>query len=93
MSVYPYSKIVLLQSSTKPLLVAYPNPAKNKLYLDGLPPGYYSIEIADANGKIIQKQNALPGLKYLDISRLNSGVYLLSIISDKDKLTLKFIKN
>ncbi len=88
-----YSKIVLLQSSTKPLLVAYPNPAKNKLYLDGLPPGYYSIEIADANGKIIQKQNALPGLKYLDISRLNSGVYLLSIISDKDKLTLKFIKN
>jgi hypothetical protein len=87
-----YSKVVLLQSSTKPALAVYPNPAKDKLYIDGIT-GYSTLEIADANGRIIQKQNISPALKYINISKLNMGVYLLTVTGDKETHTIKFIRN
>ncbi len=87
-----YSKVVVLQSATKPALTVYPNPAKDKLYIDGLA-GYRNLEIADANGKIIQKQNVTPSLKYINTGQLAPGVYLLTIIGNIDSQTLKFIKN
>jgi hypothetical protein len=87
-----YSKVVVLQSSTKPSLRAYPNPAKDKLYIDGLD-GYHIVRIIDASGKIIQQQNVLAGLKYIDIRRLNAGVYLLTATNDMGTQTVRFSRN
>ncbi|MEO5564185.1 MAG: T9SS type A sorting domain-containing protein, partial [Chitinophagaceae bacterium] len=86
-----HSKVVLLQSSAKASLTAYPNPAKDKLYIDGLS-AYRTIEIMDASGKIIQKQNVLQGSGYIDIWQLKTGVYLLKATNDKETQTIKFIK-
>ncbi len=87
-----FSKVVLLQSSTRPSLAIYPNPAKDKLYIDGLT-GYRTAEIADVNGKIIQKQNVIPGLQYINIRRISSGVYMVILTGDKNIQSVKFIKN
>jgi hypothetical protein len=73
-------------------LTAYPNPAKDKLYIDGLD-GYRIVRIIDAGGKIIQQQNVLPGLKYIDIRRLNAGVYLLTATNDMGTQTIRFTRN
>ena len=86
-----YSKVVVLQSFTKPSLTVYPNPVKDKLYIDGLT-GYRTLEITDANGRVIQKLPVLPGTQYVNASRLGAGVYLLTITGDKETQTIKFIR-
>ena len=73
-------------------MAVYPNPAKDKLYIDGIT-GYRTIEIANANGKIIQKLNVSPSLKYINIGQLTAGMYLLTVSSDKETQTIKFIRN
>ncbi len=88
-----FSKIVLLQALTSPELRVYPNPAKDKLYIDGLAAGTYSIEISDASGKLIKKQNVLPTQKFIVVSMLPAAVYMLTIKSNDTEKTIKFIKN
>ena len=86
-----YSKVVVLQSLTKPSLVVYPNPVKDRLYIDGLT-GYRTLEITDANGRMMQKLPVLPGMQYLDTRQLGAGVYLLTVTGDKETQTIKFIR-
>ena len=88
-----YSKVVLLQASVNAAVSLYPNPAKDKLVLDGLPSGYRTMQIMDAGGKIIYRQNVLPGLQNINIKPLAAGIYTLIVIGDKQMQTLSFIKN
>ena len=85
------SKVVVLLSSVKPSLTIYPNPVKTKLYINGIT-GYRMLEITDINGKIIQRQNIIAGLKYIDIESLSPGIYFLTVTSDKEIRILKFVK-
>ena len=91
-----YSKIIsitindLLRS-----LIVYPNPAKDKLIIDFAEPSVNtSIQLFSADGKLVKKlipgniQRTLP----IDVSNLNSGVYIIQIQSDKGLQQLKFIK-
>jgi ELWxxDGT repeat protein len=87
-----YSKVVVLQSGTASPLVIYPNPAKDKLYINGLT-NYNELKIADVNGRIIQRRNNLAGFRFINISQLNTGVYLLTATGDKGTQTIKFIKH
>ncbi len=86
-----YSKVVVLQPYSKTSLIIYPNPAKDKLYVDGLT-NYKTLQITDAGGRVIQQQNISPGLKQVNISLLLAGVYLLTVKGDKKTKTVKFIK-
>jgi Secretion system C-terminal sorting domain len=86
-----FSKVVVIQSGTKPLLVIYPNPVKDKLYIDGLA-NYNALKITDAAGRIMLQQNISPGLKQVDTRLLNAGVYLITVSGDKETQTVKFIK-
>jgi hypothetical protein len=87
-----YSTVVVLQPGTASSLVIYPNPAKDKLHIDGLA-NYSELKIADLNGRIIQRRNNLTGLKFINISQLNTGVHLLTVTGDKGTQTIKFIKH
>jgi hypothetical protein len=87
-----YSQTVLLRSHEKSLLTIHPNPAKDKLYIDGLS-GYRTVEIADATGKLVQRLLVVPGMQYTDISRLGAGLYWLTVTGDSKKQTFRFIKN
>jgi hypothetical protein len=88
---FTYSRTVFLRSTVGLSLAVHPNPVKDKLYLDGIE-GYHTLQVADMNGKIIQQQNVSTGLKYINISRLQAGLYLLSVRNDKEIQTLKFVK-
>jgi Secretion system C-terminal sorting domain len=86
-----FSKVVLLQYNSKPSVVVYPNPVKDKLYITGLTDNG-SIKITTINGSIVLQQNIVRGLKYIDISRFTTGIYVLTVTSDKETKTLKIFK-
>ena len=66
----------------------YPNPASNKLYIEG--EGYEQVNIYDMLGKEVLSAGKE---KEIDISRLVNGVYNISLISKgKTVVTKKLIK-
>jgi len=80
--------------------MVYPNPATNSLYvkIEAVTlQSNSSIQIKNAAGNILYTENFLRTdfrmLKQLDISKLPSGVYFLTVITDiNTSKTLKFIK-
>jgi Secretion system C-terminal sorting domain len=88
---FTYSKTVTLKSSATISLAVYPNPVNDRLYIEGIA-GYNMLQVADINGKIIVQQNVLTGLKYINISQLHAGLYLLIAWGDKETHTIKFVK-
>ncbi len=66
-------------------LIVYPNPADNYLNIYG---NFDYIEIYNINGKFIKKLTT----KFIDISTLKSGIYLIKSYKDKTINIAKFIK-
>jgi len=71
----------------------YPNPASNELIIDGLNFNKMKFEIYNLIGQkinngILEKTNS----QKIDISNLQSGVYLLKISNEEKVKTYKFIK-
>ena len=62
----------------------YPNPAHNKIYINGLSADTnYAVRIMDMNGKIwLQTELGKDGS--LNISGLKSGLYVIQIQSDRE---------
>ena len=67
----------------------YPNPVKDYLYLDGT---MKSIYLTDLNGKILISNNSYSAKQKLDLSSLNSGVYILRIFTGDAVECKKVIK-
>jgi uncharacterized repeat protein (TIGR01451 family) len=72
-------------------VTVYPNPAKNKVTVKatGL---IKSVQLYDVQGRILQSVVDRKSPVILDISRQQSGVYFLRIITDKGSDTQKIIK-
>jgi hypothetical protein len=70
----------------------YPNPAKDVLYVQGLG-NYKIIQIADANGNILQRQVVVSDMQPVDIHNLTPGIYILTLTGNSESKTVKFIKN
>ena len=75
-------------------LSLYPNPVKNKLYLDKKFVDTYSLEIYDLSGKLIQKRDVgvAEKLDYLDVSTYEKGLYILKVTQGAQERYFKFIK-
>ena len=71
----------------------YPNPAHNKIYINGLSADTnYAVKIMDINGKI-WLQTELGKDAGLNISGLKSGLYVIQIQSDREiKRTQSIVK-
>ena len=65
-------------SETVNNLNVYPNPASNKLYIKLKSSDLVHFEIRSISGKII-KEGTLVSSNYIDISRINSGTYIIKI--------------
>lgn len=71
----------------------YPNPTKGDLNIN-TDSKINSIEIYDAQGRIIQKQMGINSQSTkVSIHSNASGIYILKIITEKETLTKKIIKN
>ena len=69
----------------------YPNPAKDKLYLDGDLKDGMEIKIFDPRGRLVYFDHYFTSSS-IDISQLEKGIYVISITSKLDIGVTKFIK-
>ena len=72
----------------------YPNPVNDRLNLstnNGIQ--IKGVAIYDVSGKLIQSSQPSATDLSLDVSGLNSGLYLLQIQTSKGRLTQQFVKN
>lgn len=73
-------------------LSVYPNPATNSIQINGLDNSQSAAyQIYNSLGQQVAKSSTLAGDK-IDVSYLNSGIYMISVLSENKAHTLKFIK-
>lgn len=68
----------------------YPNPTKNKLFIETLNAEINETNILDISGKVIHTQNN--SVKSVDVSDLSTGVYLIRVYTTNGISTQRFIK-
>lgn len=88
------SKIVTLQSSVKPSIVIYPNPATDHLYIKN-ELNYHDLIITDLAGKVVLKKIIVNGLNNISINQIPSGTYFIRLKGNTENKTVieKFIKS
>lgn len=69
----------------------YPNPAVHFVYLQ-LPEGA-SYRLIDMNGRLLMEQEAGNSLQKLDVSNFEKGIYFIQIMTEKNAITRRFVKN
>lgn len=69
----------------------YPNPSKKELHIDGITPDC-TITVCDLMGNILISNLAKSDTKTIDISNINTGIYLLKVHNQKIVRTIKFLK-
>jgi hypothetical protein len=74
-------------------ITAYPNPAKDVVYLSGINQPVTSVLVSDLQGKTLRVWSGVDKNKPLDLGDLASGIYLLRIIDRNFTETLKIIKD
>lgn len=76
----------------KNTISVYPNPSNDIIYIKGIENRNISqVSIVDILGKNVFESAEMKGNK-IDISNLNTGIYILSITSDNKQEKIKFIK-
>ena len=69
----------------------YPNPVQsNELYFNSSPP--LNVEIYDITGKLILSKNLKNSSKSIEISDLNSGLYIVKMTNDFGVQVKKLIR-
>ena len=68
----------------------YPNPTKDKIYFKNLK-NISKVEVFDMSGKLIEAKSDISNS--LDVSKLQKGVYIIKIFTDKAVYKSRLIKN
>lgn len=83
----------LLIDINKAGLTLYPNPAKERIYVDGLQEFRLAI-IKDMAGRVISRRSIMPGQQWLETGGLIPGMYFVELVKQSDSRSLlKFIKD
>lgn len=69
-----------------------PNPTRNILRFSGLDNLVRSTMIFDMNGRIVQHENGMRNSQTLDVSGLESGVFILQVETEKGLARKEFVK-
>ncbi len=80
----------VIWSNSDNAVTIYPNPAKDRLSIDGLK-GNETLLLYNATGQLIKREKAGGVLSVLDISHLTLGVYRLTITDESGKIITKKI--
>ncbi|MEZ5059573.1 MAG: T9SS type A sorting domain-containing protein [Saprospiraceae bacterium] len=87
---YDLNGIVTSQEpNISPAPKVYPNPANEAIFIDNNLIKKANYKIFNLRGQLVQQGKFTPFSNRIDISRLQTGVYILKM----ENLTLKFIKN
>lgn len=72
-------------------LSIFPNPAKDFISVNGNTEDLTLVEVFDINGKLLIRDTV--NVERLDISQLQSAIYLLKLHTETSSKTIKFLKN
>jgi hypothetical protein len=76
-----------------PRVNLYPNPATNQVTIENIEQdAFYVISIVDLSGKEMVRLQSNQNKVEIDVSDLENGIYLVTILADSKNTTLKFIK-
>lgn len=70
----------------------YPNPATNFIQLESSSSSIEKFELIDINGRIVSSQNTNAMAIHIDITDLQSGMYLLNVYTESEKSQTKILK-
>ncbi|MFK5857265.1 MAG: T9SS type A sorting domain-containing protein [Bacteroidota bacterium] len=84
---YVYDNVGI-EDDVKHLISVYPNPANDKLYINGLEKA--NISIISSSGSVVLKKQSFSG-SVLDISNISRGVYILDIQTKSNQVIRKKI--
>ncbi|MGB5982277.1 MAG: T9SS type A sorting domain-containing protein [Nonlabens sp.] len=76
-------------------VVLYPNPAENILQIDSNGTKIESYGIYDVLGQLVQQADVSDNLDSvtIDVSSLDSGIYIVNVVTGETSISKKFIKN
>ncbi len=72
-------------------MLMYPNPVKDKLYFNSVLKSNSVIELFDIAGKLV-KQEKSTELNFIDVSSIQTGVFVVKITENEKSKFFKFIK-
>ena len=88
-----YSEIVCsLQNNGKQQIEVYPNPAQDKITIDGTFSPQSRYRIVSIDGKTALDGTLSNGSNTITIADLRKGIYLISIEDNGNKTIKKFVK-
>jgi hypothetical protein len=70
----------------------YPNPAVNELYVELDDPEIRQLQITDAIGRLVGAYEVKDRLTSLPVANLPAGTYILNLEGDRQKATVRFVK-
>lgn len=73
------------------VLNAYPNPTSQFLLLEVVKENT-TVIITDLNGRILQQQKVAAGLQKINVEKFATGAYFISLVDEKEKQTVQFVK-
>lgn len=73
------------------VLNAYPNPTSQFLLLE-VAKENVTVIITDLNGRILQQQKVAAGLQKINVEKFATGAYFISLVDEKEKQTVQFVK-
>lgn len=81
-----------LETFNKDEVTIYPNPSASNITINLASNQLFKAEIKSVSGKIVLSKNSLKSSVTLDISRWSSGVYFVTVSTDKKTGTYKIVK-
>lgn len=82
----------LADKGEKSTILIYPNPVKDKLCVKGLN-GIQSAELFDLKGKILLQETWSHSFETIDLSELESGIYILKVKTETKEEIHRIIKH
>jgi hypothetical protein len=80
-------------TKNNPAIKLYPNPAKDAIKIEGLnASAKTTLSLFNVSGKMVQQTTAIGETYTFNLQNLSAGSYYITIKSDKEITTLKFVK-
>jgi hypothetical protein len=86
-----YASLSIDDNNTSNVLILYPNPAQNQLFIKTIEAS--SVSIIDINGKLMQTMDIEAGTTDVSLAKYSSGTYIIKLINSKGIETKKIIIN
>ena len=84
--------IGLADITESPTFQISPNPASNELNISGVEGIIKIVTVFDSSGRLVMQESGSQTTQYLDVSRLESGVFILEVETEKGVARKEFVK-